>query len=110
MGAELGVGKSGILDREREGTGSEDGKGLSMATSLALAETHVITQTKQFLQTHGVKISAFADNLKKERSKTTILVKNIPYTTTETELHHLFSPHGSLSRVIFHLISFFFFL
>lgn len=36
----------------------------------------------------------------KERSKTVILVKNLPFSTCETELRDTFSKYGDLGRVV----------
>jgi multiple RNA-binding domain-containing protein 1 len=69
------------------------------AVKLALAETHVINETKAFLESQGIVLSAFA-NSRTKRSETIILVKNIPYGTSEQTIRELFEPHGSLSRVI----------
>jgi len=51
-----------------------------------------------FLQ-EGVSLDAFQNNMKKERSTTVLLVKNIPHSTTVAELKELFAPHGTLGRV-----------
>ncbi|KAJ1649931.1 Multiple RNA-binding domain-containing protein 1 [Dispira simplex] len=67
------------------------------AVRVALAETHIINETKQFLEEHGLVLNAFA---KRERSETVILVKNIPYSTLEEELRALFGKHGQLGRVL----------
>ncbi|KAJ1967235.1 Multiple RNA-binding domain-containing protein 1 [Dispira parvispora] len=67
------------------------------AVRVALAETHVINETKQFLEEHGLVLDAFA---KRERSETVILVKNIPYSTLEEELRTMFGKHGQLGRVL----------
>ena len=64
---------------------------------LALAETHVIQETKTYLESQGVILSSFSS---RARSDTTILVKNIPYGTTSEQIREMFEVHGKLSRVI----------
>ena len=64
---------------------------------LALAETHVIQETKTYLESQGVILSSFSS---RARSDTTILVKNIPYGTSAEQIREMFSAHGILSRVI----------
>ncbi|KAF6745615.1 rRNA primary transcript binding protein [Ephemerocybe angulata] len=67
------------------------------SVKLALAETHIITETKAYLESNGVVLSSFTT---KARSDTVILVKNIPYGTTEAQIRELFEPHGELARVL----------
>ncbi|KAH9461437.1 hypothetical protein Pst134EA_017744 [Puccinia striiformis f. sp. tritici] len=69
------------------------------AIKLALAETHVINETKQFLEENGIDVEAF-EGLKTGRSMTTILVKNIPYNTSTNVIKALFSEHGSVIKVL----------
>ncbi|KAF8983930.1 hypothetical protein BGZ46_009167 [Entomortierella lignicola] len=83
----LNVSKADILNPEAD----------NMSVRLAVAETQIIMETKKFLQEEGINVDAFG---KKERSDTVILVKNIPYNTTEQELHDLFGVHGDLGRVL----------
>ncbi|TFK26928.1 RNA-binding domain-containing protein [Coprinopsis marcescibilis] len=85
------VPKSAILNPEpSEGS-------TNPAVKLALAETHIITETKAFFESHGVVLSSLST---KTRSDTIILVKNIPYGTTEAQIRELFKPHGDLDRVL----------
>ncbi|THU85017.1 RNA-binding domain-containing protein [Dendrothele bispora CBS 962.96] len=69
------------------------------AVKLALAETHIINETKAYLEANGVVLSAFSSP-RTARSDTTILVKNIPYGTSEEQLRELFEPHGTVSRAL----------
>ncbi|KAF8916989.1 hypothetical protein CPB85DRAFT_1481797 [Mucidula mucida] len=85
----MNIAKSEILN--------PDGGSDNAAVKLALAETHIIQETKTYLESQGVVLSAFSS---RERSETTILVKNIPYGTTEEQIRELFEPHGTLTRVI----------
>lgn len=66
---------------------------------LALAETHIITETKQYFEEQGIDTEAFS-LAKVTRSSTTLLVKNIPYGTSESTLRTLFAQHGEVSRVL----------
>ncbi|KAJ1942278.1 Multiple RNA-binding domain-containing protein 1, partial [Linderina macrospora] len=67
------------------------------AVRLALAETHIINDTKRYFEEQGVRLEHFE---KRERSDTVILVKNIPFSIDEDELRSLFGKYGSLGRVL----------
>ncbi len=84
----MNISKSDILNPE-----SSD----NAAVKLALAETHIIQETKSYLESQGVVPSSFSS---RARSETTILVKNIPYGTSEDQIRQLFEPHGTLTRVL----------
>lgn len=86
----LGVAKSDILNPEDGST--------SAAVRLALAETRIIQETKEFFAQHGMNLEAFEHV--KERSDDTILVKNIPYGTTGEEIRALFANYGDVARVL----------
>ncbi|EJT97112.1 hypothetical protein DACRYDRAFT_72431 [Dacryopinax primogenitus] len=88
VAGKLGVEKSEILNAE-EG---------NAAVKLALAETSVVQETKLFLESNGVDISAFSG--RPQRSPTTILVKNLPAFTTPQAIRELFQPHGKLKSVV----------
>lgn len=83
----MDISKSDILDPE-----SPDA-----AVKLALAETHIIQETKTYLESHGVILSTFSG---RGRSETIILVKNIPYGTTAEQLREMFGVHGELQHVL----------
>lgn len=77
----------------------------SAAVKLALAETHIIQETKSYLESEGINLSSFSSLFsggsgRPRRSPTSILVKNIPYGTTEDQIRELFEPHGELNRVL----------
>ncbi|TFK50581.1 hypothetical protein OE88DRAFT_1631205 [Heliocybe sulcata] len=83
----MNVSKADILNPESD----------NAAVKLALAETHVIQETKTYLESQGVVLSSFST---RARSDTVILVKNIPYGTTAEQIRELFEPHGELARVL----------
>lgn len=88
MARNLGVRKSEILDANAD----------NMAVRLALAETNIISETKNYLEECGVSLEAFTTT--KTKSPFIILVKNIPGSTEEKDLLDLFTPFGSLGRVV----------
>lgn len=69
-----------------------------MAVRLALAETQIVNETKEFFERHGIILDA---NGRKERSDTVILVKNVPFGTMEQDMRDLFKKFGELGRVSF---------
>jgi multiple RNA-binding domain-containing protein 1 len=68
------------------------------SVKLALAETHIIAETKQYFLSAGLNIEAL--DPKAPRSQTIILVKNIPYGTTIPTITELFAAHGEVARVL----------
>ncbi|XP_035022008.2 probable RNA-binding protein 19 [Hippoglossus stenolepis] len=82
--------KSQVLDHEAKG---------SVAVRMALGETQIVQETRQFLLDNSVSLDSFSQAAA-ERSKTVILVKNLPTGVSVSELEELFSPHGSLGRVL----------
>ncbi|XP_074494180.1 putative RNA-binding protein 19 isoform X2 [Sebastes fasciatus] len=82
--------KSKVLDHESKG---------SLAVRMALGETQIVQETRQFLLDNGVSLDSFSQAAA-ARSTTVILVKNLPAGVTASELEELFSPHGSLGRVL----------
>ncbi|WOK94731.1 multiple RNA-binding domain-containing protein 1 [Canna indica] len=90
-----GIRKSELLDREAD----------DLAVRIALGETHVIAETKKSLSNAGVNIIALevyaskkSENTK--RSNHVILVKNLPYTSSEGDLASMFGKYGSLDKII----------
>ena len=88
VAARMNIDKAAILNPE---------SGENAAVKLALAETHIIQETKSYLEAQGVLLSSFSS---RARSETTILVKNIPYGTTADQIRDMFEPHGDLNRVL----------
>ncbi|TKW06506.1 hypothetical protein SEVIR_7G245000v4 [Setaria viridis] len=90
-----GISKSQLLDREAD----------DLATRLALGEAYVIGETKKYLSRSGVNVAALEEfasnkNEKSKRSNNVILVKNLPFSTSEEELAAMFQKHGSLDKII----------
>lgn len=83
--------KSDILDPTSSGT--------SAAVRLALGETQLVRETREFLQRHGVNLEVF-EQTKPKRSKHVILVKNLPSGCSAGELGKLFAGFGQLVQVI----------
>jgi len=70
---------------------------------MAKAETIIINQTKEWLQTQKIiDFDALDRNPRASctRSDTVILIKNIPATAKESDLKELFERHGSLKRFL----------
>uniref|UniRef100_A0A8C4YP60 RNA binding motif protein 19 n=1 Tax=Gopherus evgoodei TaxID=1825980 RepID=A0A8C4YP60_9SAUR len=82
--------KSQVLD--------DEGKG-SVAVRVALGETQLVQDVRQFLIDNGISLDSFSQAAG-ERSKTVILVKNLPVGTKVVELEEVFGPYGSLGRVL----------
>lgn len=91
IAARLGVPKSSIMNAHESD---------SLATRLAIAETHIVQETKEYLESEGVFLDAFVNNANVERSKTVILVKNLPFSVEASELRSIFCKFGALGRVI----------
>ncbi|XP_023938521.2 probable RNA-binding protein 19 [Bicyclus anynana] len=78
---------------------SDNNKNTSAAVRLALGETQLVAETKTFLESNGVYLDAFNRPAKK-RSKTCILVKNLPAGTEKDEIKVLFEKYGQLARFL----------
>ena len=118
VAASLGVARRDVLDVDAS----------NIAVRAALAETRVISETKDFLVSHGVRLDVFEAALLPQkvaagggggiggkesagsdrnttaasgpRSDTVILVKNLPTDADAGALRDLFSRHGSLLRFV----------
>lgn len=92
----LGISKGDILN-VKDGISSGNA-----AVRLALGETHIISENIAFFESHGVDVTALdsksnrngvgSSNSAPKRSKTMILVKNLPYDTSLEDLTKVF--HG----------------
>ncbi|XP_065353915.1 probable RNA-binding protein 19 [Cloeon dipterum] len=90
MAKSYNTSKERVLDSE---------SGDSVAVRLALGETQIVLDTKNFLERNGVSLDAF-NQAPKSRSKNTILAKNLPAETTAEELREMFGKHGELGRLV----------
>ena len=81
------VSKSDVLDPNSENS----------AVQLALGETQLLMEIKEFLTNEGINLSSFSSS---KRSKRIIICKNIPYGTEERELNELFGKHGTVGRLV----------
>ncbi|EAT44565.1 AAEL004075-PA [Aedes aegypti] len=71
----------------------------SAAVRLALGETEIVSEMRQFLVDNGIHLDAF-NGVPKARSNTTIIAKNLPAATELNELKERFDKFGLLGRVI----------
>ncbi|KAM3661312.1 putative RNA-binding protein 19 [Ammospiza maritima maritima] len=90
MAHKYNAAKSQVLDAE-----SRD----SVAVRVALGETELVQEIRRFLVENGVSLDSFSQAAG-ERSRTVILVKNLPAGTSALELEELFGQHGDLGRVL----------
>ncbi|CAF1389231.1 unnamed protein product [Rotaria sordida] len=93
MAERYGLDKSSIANSTK--------KNDSLAVRLAVGETQIIHETRQFLIDNGVKLDSFSQALSTtKRSKKIILVKNLPIKTHEHDLKILFEKYGKLEKII----------
>ncbi len=85
-----------LLETEEEGRrkGSQ-----SAAVRLALGETQLVSETRKFLEEEGFCLEAF-EGTATARSKTVMLVKNLPAGVPVEKIRDLFAHHGELGRVV----------
>ena len=74
MADQYGTMKSTILD-------ADSAQSRSLAVRMALGETQLVAEAREFLEKNVVKLDVF-DQQQPMRSKTIILVKNLPFDTT----------------------------
>ena len=91
MAEKYSVSKSDVLTT---GDGNQ-----SAAVRLALGETQIVQETRSFLEEQGISLDVFS-RPPSARSKTVLLIKNLPAKTPVEEIRDLFAPHGELGRVI----------
>ena len=88
---EYGLTKLDLMNREVD----------NPAVKIALAETKIINETKDYLRENGVDIAVF-DGPRKGlvRSRTTLLIKNIPKDTSKNRLTELLNRYGFVNRLV----------
>lgn len=98
VAAHYGVSKAELLDPQAK----------DMAVRLALGETQVIAQTKASLADEGVNVQALEEAAAAsgkgrggagKRNDRVLLVKNLPFSTNQSELEALFASAGPVSRL-----------
>ncbi|PIK53368.1 putative RNA-binding protein 19 isoform X2, partial [Apostichopus japonicus] len=82
--------KQAVLDPDAKG---------SLGVRMALGETQIVAETRQFLVDNGVALDSFSQ-ASAPRSKTVMIAKNLPAGTKPDELGELFTPHGQLGKVL----------
>jgi len=93
LAARHNMSEGGILDKQSG----------NMAVRVALGETAIIAETKQFLMDNGVSLDVMEASLRGEspaRSDTVLLVKNLPFEASLASLQELFGRYGALLRVV----------
>ena len=83
--------KSSILDPESD---------RSVAVRMALGETQIVSETREFLEAEGVHLDVF-EKKNPKRSSAVVLIKNLPHGTKRSELEEVFTPFGALHKLIF---------
>ncbi|CAH0398282.1 unnamed protein product [Chilo suppressalis] len=86
-------------DTTKEQLLADNNKNTSVAVRLALGETQLVAETRAFLENNGVYLDAF-NKPAQRRSKTCILVKNLPSNTEKEEIRLLFEKHGQIARFL----------
>ncbi|CAF3032171.1 unnamed protein product [Rotaria sp. Silwood2] len=88
-------------DLDKSSIANSTKKNDSLAVRLAVGETQIIHETRQFLIDNGVKLDSFSQALSTtKRSKKIILAKNLPIKTHEQDLRILFEKYGKLEKII----------
>ena len=100
IAAHYGMTKASLLDRDAA----------DLPVRMALGETWVISETKRTLEDAGVNLDRLeaaaaasgsaATRKSVERSKTTLLVKNLPYSVAEDELVEILAEQGEIYRFV----------
>uniref|UniRef100_A0A8R1I6C4 RRM domain-containing protein n=1 Tax=Caenorhabditis japonica TaxID=281687 RepID=A0A8R1I6C4_CAEJA len=86
----LNVKKSDLLNSD---------SGESAGVRLALAETRLVRETRDFFLENGVKLDAFSRPATK-RSDTVMLAKNLPAGVESEELQRMFEKYGDCQKVL----------
>jgi multiple RNA-binding domain-containing protein 1 len=66
---------------------------------MAMAETKLVKETREFFLANGVCLDAFS-RPSSERSKTVIIIKNLPARTSVEELERIFGKYGETKQVL----------
>lgn len=90
LAAKLNTTKAALLDAE----GSA-----SAGVRMALGETRLVRETREFLLANNVSLDSFSRPNAK-RSDTVIIAKNLPSGITADELRRMFQRYGDVGRVL----------
>ncbi len=92
MANKLNVTKGELLSRDAD----------NAAVRMALSETHIIKETKDWLKANGVNVGLFDGESRRacKRSNKILLFKNISDKTGEKDLRELFERFGTLTRLL----------
>lgn len=91
MADEYGITKKELLDKELDNPG----------VKIALIETKVINETKEWLKENGVAIDVFeSDRANIQRSDTVLLVKNLGKEANRKKIAELFQRYGHVERIL----------
>ncbi|CAG9540195.1 unnamed protein product, partial [Cercopithifilaria johnstoni] len=72
---------------------------ISAGVRLALAETRLVTETREYLLANGICLDVFSRPAAK-RSNTVIIIKNLPAKVDTDELKRMFAKHGSIKQIL----------
>lgn len=102
----LFLGQNALADVVSEARQVDKGKLLTeqsskepIAVRLALGDASQVEEMRKFLISNGIELDSF-DNPQAPRSRTVILVKNLPKATEREEIQRLFEAQGRVARVI----------
>jgi multiple RNA-binding domain-containing protein 1 len=102
-----GIARGEILDTDGAGGGE-------LAVRLAIGETQIIQENKDYFSAHGVDIDVLESSLSQskstdkkkststpiERSTTTLLIKNLPHDVKSEEIQEMFSRFGAIHSLL----------
>ncbi|VDK79849.1 unnamed protein product [Litomosoides sigmodontis] len=72
---------------------------ISAGVRLALAETRLVTETREYLLANGICLDVFSRPAAK-RSNTIIIIKNLPAKADTDELERMFARHGPVKQIL----------
>ena len=91
VASEYGLTKQDLMSREVD----------NPSVKISLAETKIINETKEYLKENGINISIFETSRKSiQRSRDTVIIKNLPKDTNKNKLTELFNRYGFVNKLI----------
>lgn len=88
---EYGLSKLDLLNREVD----------NPAVKISLAETKIINETKEWFRENGVNLKVFETTRKScPRSRTIVMIKNLPKDCTKARLSELLNRYGFVNRIL----------